>query len=98
MRCEGPVMKNGKEMIIELKKIEYFYLRQNAFFLPKNHALPNPAKDKEGNFILEISEELADAIRDHCGERLQIVGFDNKYSLIQEGKMLETLIDIFFIG
>jgi hypothetical protein len=32
-------------------------------------------------------------LRDLCGERLQIYGFDENYNPTEEGKILEELID-----
>jgi hypothetical protein len=45
-----------------------------------------------------ISEEVADRLRDHCGERLQTHGFDDRYNPTEEGMRLEQLIDVLFIG
>lgn len=54
--------------------------------------------EKEKDFlILECSEDQADDIRDKCSEKLQLVGFDEKYELNFEGKILEDLIDKFFV-
>lgn len=47
--------------------------------------------------MLNISEDQADEIRDLCGEQLQLVGFDEKYDLTLEGKLLEDLVDKFHI-
>lgn len=45
-----------------------------------------------------ISEEKADEFRDLCTEQLQLIGFDEKYELTSEWKLLEALIDKFFCG
>ena len=50
------------------------------------------------NWILNISEEDADTIRDLCGETLQEIGFDKEYNPTHAGRILECLIDKFFIG
>jgi hypothetical protein len=46
----------------------------------------------------EISNDIADEIRDLCSEKLQIVGFDEKYRLTEKGKLLEDLIDLFCVS
>lgn len=46
---------------------------------------------------IEISNDVADEIRDLCSEKLQIIGFDEKYKLTEKGKLLEELIDLFFV-
>ncbi len=85
-------------LTIKLIVSEYKYLEHASF-------LPNSCKDilvlstrHEDTYSLKISEEQADEIRDLCGEQLQVVGFDEKYELTSEGKILESLIDIFFSG
>lgn len=50
-----------------------------------------------GKFSIDIDNVLADEIRDLCSEQLQISGFDENYNLNEEGKMLENLIDIFYM-
>lgn len=44
-----------------------------------------------------ISDATADYIRDLCSEKLQIIGFDENYNLTEQGKVLEALIDAFFV-
>ena len=80
---------------IELNKNEYDYLYNLPFLQKKLQFLLH---GQEGVFLLKISEQQADEIRDLCGEQLQLVGFDEKYKLTQEGKILESLIDKFFAG
>jgi len=46
---------------------------------------------------VSISDEAADDIRDLCSEMLQSVGFGSKYELTTEGKMLNELIDTFYL-
>lgn len=49
-------------------------------------------------YLIKISEDQADEMRDLCEEQLQIAGFDEKYEFTVEGKILESLIDRFFVG
>lgn len=44
-----------------------------------------------------ISDATADDIRDLCSEKLQKIGFDENYNLTEQGKVLEELIDAFFV-
>lgn len=50
-----------------------------------------------GKYLIDIDSVLADEIRDLCSEQLQISGFDENYNLTNEGKLLENLIDIFYV-
>lgn len=44
-----------------------------------------------------INEDVAERLRDHCGERLQTHGFDEHYNPTEEGRKLEQLIDVLFV-
>lgn len=83
---------------IELNKEEYSYLTKVQFLPEKIQILSSIEKNVEGLYLLEISEELSDKIRDLCGERLLVVGFDENYEPTREGEILESLVDKFFIG
>ncbi len=82
--------------MIKLNDKEFEYL---VGFLPlKLRNILNNCVKNNDNWLLKISEENADIIRDACGEQLQLVGFDEKYTLTTEGKILESLIDKFFVN
>ena len=51
----------------------------------------------DSKFILTLSEETLDLIRDKAGELLQKKGFDKNYNLTQEGEILEEIIDLFHL-
>jgi len=84
---------------IKLTNSEYDYLLKSAF-------LSNYLKDKlqksaypsNNETYLELGEEIIDFIRDECGEHLQIIGFDKDYNITKEGKLLESLVDKFYLG
>lgn len=81
--------------MICLKKIilsdaEYSFL-YNATFLPQH------LKTFIKSNAIEIDENCADELRDVFGEQLQIIGFDENYNLTKEGKILESLIDKFYV-
>lgn len=50
--------------------------------------------------IGEVSIRLGnlDEIRDMFGEQLQIEGFDENYCPTKQGRILESLIDKFYLG
>jgi hypothetical protein len=83
---------------IELNKNEYNYLCEASFLNNKHKKLFLSSQKRHSKYSITISENQADVIRDLCGEQLQIVGFDEKYELTPEGKILESLVDKFFIG
>lgn len=85
-------------LMIELNKNEYEYLSHASFLNEKFKDLFLLTEKHEDRYLMEISENQADEIRDLCGEQLQIVGFDEKYELTSEGQILESLIDKLFIG
>ncbi len=81
---------------IELTEKEHSYISQTSF-LPENFRnLLSPRKHQNDVYLLEISEELADEIRNLCGKQLQIAGFNKKREPTEEGKILESLMDKFF--
>lgn len=47
---------------------------------------------------INVSNSVADEIRDLCSEMLQLIGFDEHYKLTKYGEVLEELIDIFYMG
>ena len=46
----------------------------------------------------EITEDQADELRDCCTDKLDEVGFDEKYEPTEDGKKLEALVDKLYIG
>lgn len=85
-------------LIIELNRSEYNYLLQVSFLEEKYKKLLFSSQMQDDKYKFKIYEDQADEIRDLCGERLQIAGFDEKYELTPEGKILESLVDKFFIS
>lgn len=84
-------------MIIKLNESEHDYLFREILSKTTHNIIHSLIK-LDDSYFLEISEEQVDFIRDLFGERLQLVGFDEQYNLTQEGKILESLIDKFFVG
>ena len=46
----------------------------------------------------EISDVLADELRDCCTDRLDEVGSDENYELTADGRKLDELVDKLFVG
>ncbi len=46
--------------------------------------------------VFEIDEENASEIRDWCGDKLQLAGFNENWELNDEGKIIDELIDKFY--
>jgi len=83
---------------IELNKNEYNYLCHASFLEDKYRKLLFSSHQHDDKYLLKISEDQADEIRNLCGGQLQIVGFDRNYELTSEGEILESLVDKFFVG
>lgn len=83
---------------IELNKNEYSYLCESTFLDEKHKDLLFSGQLNDNNYLIRVTENQADEIRDLCGEQLQLVGFNEEYILTEEGKILESLIDKFFLG
>ncbi len=84
-------------MIVKLNKNQKDYL-DNSLSEEREH-LKIKLKTKEENhlFIIELDDEVADEIRDWANEELQKKGFDENYELNTRGKILEELVDIFYL-
>lgn len=85
-------------MEISLTKQEFDYLTQGNFLPRKLLRLIYEATQSGDRFIVDLTDEDADNIRDHCGDRLQEVGFNETYEPTEIGMIIEDLIDKFFTG
>ncbi len=84
-------------MIIKLNKNQFDYL-SNSLSEKTLLRLKLKQVGKENQIvIMEIEENFADEIRDWASDELQKKGFDLNYELTSEGKLLEELIDTFYI-
>lgn len=82
---------------IHLNKEEYDYLSQ-ASFLPKIlKKMMIPATPAEKGRIEGLPYWI-DEIRNLCKIQLQVTGFNKSYESTPEGKILEDLVDKFYIG
>ena len=93
------------ELEVGLSKKEYEYLAQ-TFFLPKmlkrmfftQEQSCFVDKQTDDSYMIKIPPCWADEIRNLCTTQLQVNRFDKNYALTSEGKILESLVDKFFIG
>jgi hypothetical protein len=91
-------MNSETHSTVRLSGREAMYLR-NATFLPDELArLVNAAKDGEDNgIVISLSPEMSERFREAFTEHLAKVGFDDGYEPTSEGKILEALIDRFYM-
>ena len=85
-------------MLIELTDDEQQILVTSVPLPEKLRNVADSARRSGHKWLLNISEEDADEIRDLCGDRLVEVGFDERYEPNKAGLLLEGLVDKFFIG
>jgi len=90
-RGRRPSMKK-----IKVERTEFDFMRSNTAFLEKLKSIK--WTELNSHYYCTVAEDQADDLRDICGEQLQIVGFDKEYNLTNEGRILESLIDKFFVG
>lgn len=84
-------------MTVKLTKKQFDYLSY-SFSEKQENVRPKLQIEKEDVFFyVNVDETSADEIRDWANEELQKKGFDINYKLTYEGKILEELIDAFYI-
>lgn len=84
-------------MIIKLIKRQYDYLIDN---LSKEEIKQLNIFEHHSNnewISIKFEDDVADEIRDWAIERQQQIGFDVNYNLTSEGRMLQELIDTFYV-
>lgn len=85
-------------MIVKLNKNQFDYLSYSLSEEQEILRLKLKEVGKENQFVLlEVDEETADEIRDWASDELQRKGFDINYELTSEGKILEELVDLFYV-
>lgn len=83
-------------MKIQLNDKQFQYLKSSLLLDRKDLAeyfQNNAILDKHN---IDIPDDKLDEIRDWAGERLQQIGFNIKYELTNDGKILEEIIDLFY--
>ncbi len=85
-------------MIIKLNKNQFDYLSYSLSEEQNLLRLKLKKVSQENHFVfIEIDEETSDEIRDWASDELQRRGFDINYELTPDGKILEDLIDLFYV-
>lgn len=91
-------MNSEKHSTVHLSGREAMYLRNAAFLPDELSRIVNAAKDTEDyGIIISLSGEMCERFREVFTEHLAKVGFDDVYEPTSEGKILETLIDRFYM-
>lgn len=85
-------------MKIRLSHDELDYLQSKQLLPSTIRSRITSADTTSADYILEVSEDEADELRDLFGEQLQIEGFDQDYKPTKAGRILESLIDKFFVS
>ena len=83
-------------MIVRLSRSQLDFLKYNLATV-QDVFRANVIEENQ-SVVVEVDEETADEIRDWALDQLQIRGFDINYELTSEGKLLEEIIDLFYIG
>lgn len=85
-------------MLVTLTENERHVLMTSVLLPETLRSVVNSARQSGRNWTLEISDDDANEVRDLCGDRLQEVGFDERYEPNEAGLLLEQLVDKFFTG
>ncbi|WP_434111520.1 hypothetical protein [Methylocaldum sp. GT1TLB] len=84
---------------IELSRTEMDYLCSAGFLESQQiDTLRAVAQSSDVGVVLRLPRDSVEEFRDAFTEQLAKVGFDENYDLTPEGKMLEDLIDRFFLA
>ncbi|WP_185218133.1 hypothetical protein [Sphingobacterium mizutaii] len=85
-------------MIVKLNKNQFDYLSYSLSEEQEELKLKLRQVRKENNLaFIDIDDDTAIDIRDWAMEKQVRVGFDINYELNPEGKILEELIDLFYV-
>ncbi len=84
-------------MIIKITQSQKEYIVNNLLESKKLLSIFDNSSRGNDVYYIDITEDEADKIRDLCCDKLDEVGFDEKYELTDEGRILEELIDVFYI-
>jgi hypothetical protein len=77
---------------------EIDYLRNAKFLGPlQNEAVRGAESSSDGGAVLRLSRNSAEEFRETFTNELAKVGFDENYDLTAEGRILEDLIDFFYV-
>jgi len=84
---------------VKLSKSELGYLKSAKFLKPDLFQnIENANCNGEKSCVINLDIDTIEAFRDCFTEELAQVGFDENYEPNEEGKILENLIDRFYIA
>ena len=91
-------MNSENDNPVRLSGREFLYLK-NAAFLPEElrRIIDAAAANRETAIVMTLSRDMSERFREVFTERLAKVGFDRAYEPTNEGRLLETLIDRFYV-
>ncbi len=87
-----------EDKLIRLSCEEERYLKESEF-LPKSlrEIVRSAGAFRHDVYFLRIARDNAETFRSLFTDRLARVGFDSNYEVTDEGRLLEDLIDRFFV-
>lgn len=84
-------------MITKLNRNQFDYLNHSLSKEEMSSLMPKLVGEKKQFVFIEVDEDMANIIRDWASDELQKKGFDINDELNSDGKILEELIDIFYV-
>lgn len=85
-------------MIVELTEDERELLTTRVRMPETLREVVRSARSVGGKWQLQLSQDQAEEIRDHCANSLIEIGFDERYQANKAGQLLEGLVDTFSTG
>ena len=82
---------------VRLSAGQFMYLKNTSFLSEACARTLEGARAVHDYYLLSLPHEMAEQFCDCFTDRLAKVGFDARYELTAEGKMLEELIDRFHL-
>ncbi len=90
---------NTPKTKIKLSQSEIDYLQNSQFLQPTLlHAIENLIEENGRACAININRETAEEFRSAFTKQLAKVGFNEAYELTAEGRLLEDLIDRFYLA
>jgi hypothetical protein len=88
----------GNSSQVRVSEEERLLLQQEGILPPDlQHNVRRALPLAEGRYLLEIPSGRREEVRDALTEALARIGFKSNYELTQQGRILEDLIDRFFV-
>ena len=89
---------DNRSIRVELSRIQADYIRGlEPSGDTMKRAIESFRNSNQDRVLIEVVPEVAEELRSVFTERLAQVGFGNRYQLTNEGRILEELIDLFFV-